>query len=45
MTVHKSVFPEHARVVARMQYAAWVLLHSCLVRFLARDDGRHEPAC
>jgi hypothetical protein len=42
VTVHKAVFYGPARVVARMQQPAWVLLHSCLIRFFARDDGRHE---
>jgi hypothetical protein len=42
VTLHKDAFAAAAHVVARMQYPAWVLLHSCLVRFLARDDGRHE---
>jgi hypothetical protein len=26
---------------ARMSRAAWILLNACLVRFLARDDGRY----
>lgn len=30
------------KVVARMDRPAWILLHSCLVRFLARDDGRFD---
>jgi len=30
-----------AMVEARMNRAAWVLLNACLVRFLARDDGRY----
>lgn len=40
--IHKEAFPETAISVARMQYPAWVLLHSCLVRFLCRDDGRFD---
>lgn len=28
-------------VHARMARAAWILLNACLVRFLARDDGRY----
>lgn len=43
VTVHKRAFTDAARVVARMQFPAWVLLNSCLVRYLARDDGRHDP--
>jgi hypothetical protein len=27
---------------ARMSRAAWILLNACLVRFLARDDGRYD---
>lgn len=30
------------QVVARMTRGSWALLHSCLVRFLARDDGRFD---
>jgi hypothetical protein len=30
--------------LARLSLTSWVLLHSCLVRFLARDDGRFDPA-
>jgi len=29
-------------VQARMSRAAWILLNACLVRFLARDDGRYD---
>jgi hypothetical protein len=42
--VDKRVFrgPSPAGLVqARMSRAAWVLLNACLVRFLARDDGRY----
>lgn len=35
---------EHASVIARTSREGWVLLHSCLVRFLCRDDGRFEGA-
>lgn len=30
------------RLQARMSRGAWVLLNACLVRFLARDDGRYD---
>lgn len=40
--IHKAAFDAHAHVVARVNYPAWVLLHSCLVRFLCRDDGRFD---
>lgn len=29
-------------VVARLDWYGWALLHCCLVRFLARDDGRED---
>ena len=31
-----------ARVVARLSFRGWLLLNACLVRFLARDDGRFD---
>jgi hypothetical protein len=31
-----------AKVIARMQFPAWALLHASIVRFLARDDGRYD---
>ncbi len=39
VTIHKQAVLE-AQLMARMSRSAWVLLHACLVRFLARDDGR-----
>lgn len=30
-------------VLARMNRVSWLLFHSCLVRYLARDDGRNDP--
>ncbi|HBQ09656.1 MAG TPA: hypothetical protein DEF51_00195 [Myxococcales bacterium] len=41
-TLDKRALEKAARVVARLDYPAWVLLHSCLVRFLCRDDGRYD---
>jgi len=40
VAMHKAVAGKVARVAARMSFEAWILLHSCLVRFLGRDDGR-----
>jgi hypothetical protein len=43
VTIEKQAFREDcARIVARLDFGAWALLHACLVRFLARDDGRHD---
>ena len=41
--IRRAFFGEEpvATVEARMERAAWVLLNACLVRFLARDDGRY----
>ena len=41
-TVHKQAILGHGKVVARLSRQGWVLLHSCLVRFLCRDDGRFD---
>ena len=38
----KEAIPENAEVVARMSLTGWILLHSCLVRFFCRDDGRFD---
>lgn len=44
VAVDKRVFQGADRMAtleARLSRAAWVLLNACLVRFLARDDGRY----
>lgn len=41
VSIDKRAFAEAARVQARLSRPAWVLLNACLVRFLARDDGRY----
>jgi hypothetical protein len=41
--LHKLAFVNgHAKVVARLSWYGWLLFHSCLVRFLAREDRRPE---
>jgi len=42
VSIHKEALRRCKRV-ARLSYAGWVLLHSCLVRFLARRDRRESP--
>lgn len=43
VTIEKAAFQaDCARVLARLEFPAWALLHACLVRFLARDDGRFD---
>ncbi len=41
VAVDKRAFPSAIRVQARMSFRAWILMNACLVRFLARDDGRY----
>lgn len=43
VTAEKAIFDDSASVHARLRLEGWVLLHSCLVRFLCRDDGRFDP--
>lgn len=43
VTVDKMAVAAHCTVEARLNRASWVLLNACLVRFLARDDGRYAP--
>lgn len=42
VAMHKQAVLEKAEVVARMSRAGWALLHCCLIRFMARDDGRFD---
>lgn len=32
----------HASRIASLSFQGWVLFHCCIVRFLARDDGRYD---
>jgi len=41
VAIHKNAF-KSASVVARLNRVGWILFHACLVRFLARDDGRED---
>jgi hypothetical protein len=43
-SVHKSCLLNEnvVTVSARMGRLSWLLFHSCIVRYLARDDGRHD---
>lgn len=43
VAIDKRALMNGERVVARMSRRGWILLHACLVRFLARDDGRNSP--
>ncbi len=41
-SVDKKSLLNHAETVARLTFKSWLLFHSCLVRYLARNDGRHD---
>ncbi len=41
-SIEKQCLIDHSNIEARLNFKTWLLLHSCLVRYLARDDGRHE---
>lgn len=40
IAVHKKAIFDVATLERRLSHYAWILFHSCLIRFLARDDGR-----
>lgn len=40
--ISKNSLIDHAVVCARLQRESWLLFHCCLVRYLARDDGRND---
>jgi hypothetical protein len=42
VALHKRAFEGAAEVQVRLSFPAWVLLHSCLIRFFCRDDGRFD---
>lgn len=41
-SIEKQCLIDYSYVTARLNFKTWLLLHSCLVRYLARDDGRHD---
>lgn len=41
-SVEKKCLLSLTELVTRLTMKSWLLLHSCLVRYLARDDGRHD---
>lgn len=40
VTIHRSALDTACSTQATLTRKGWILLHSCLVRYLARDDGR-----
>lgn len=41
-SIEKQYLINHSNITARLNFKTWLLLHSCLVRYLARDDGRND---
>jgi hypothetical protein len=42
VSLHKHALRSRVEVVARLARPGWVLLHACMIRFLARGDTRWE---
>ncbi|MCC5858602.1 MAG: hypothetical protein JJT90_10630 [Ectothiorhodospiraceae bacterium] len=42
VTISKKALYNCAEIEARLSFSGWLLFHSCVVRFLARDDGRFD---
>jgi hypothetical protein len=41
-SVDKECLQNVTKLTTRLTRKSWLLLHSCMVRYLARDDGRHD---
>lgn len=41
-SIEKQCLIDQSDIKARLTFKTWILLHSCLVRYLARDDGRND---
>ncbi len=41
-SIDKSYLKLNAKKTHELTYTAWVLFHSCIVRYFARDDGRND---
>lgn len=41
-SINKEFLVENASKITELEYHSWVLFHSCIVRYFARDDGRHD---
>ena len=44
MTISKEYLLKDAKAIKKKEltYASWILFHSCLLRYLVRDDGRND---
>ena len=41
-SVDKKCLLALTELATRLTFKSWLLMHSCMVRYLARDDGRHD---
>lgn len=41
-TIDKSILKKESKKIKELSMAGWVLFHCCIVRYLARDDGRND---
>ncbi len=41
-SIEKSYLIKNAKKISELEYHSWVLFHSCIVRYFARDDGRND---
>lgn len=41
-SIDKNYLIKHTVKLHELTYTAWVLFHSCIVRYFARDDGRND---
>ncbi len=41
-SIEKTFLIGNAIKISELEYSSWVLFHSCIVRYFARDDGRHD---
>jgi hypothetical protein len=43
-TINKDFLVNNSIKKKELSYIGWILFHCCIVRYLARDDGRKDPA-
>lgn len=41
-SIEKDFLLKNAKKLSELEYPSWVLFHSCIVRYFARDDGRKD---
>jgi hypothetical protein len=41
-TIEKKFLLANAEKISELEFHSWVLFHSCIIRYFARDDGRND---